>query len=181
MIPMWNEALRRWTRGVGVAIATAAIVGIPTDVVDTAYFTRMTPVRWWEYPVLGLTAMLTGLWATIPRAASDVSGRSGVVGAVTTTVFAIGCPVCNKIVVGLLGLSGALGVWGPIQPILAVLSLAALGCAVVVRWRRRACAADTCNKPADSDAVYPVPAIKGFEVQLRMLTSQRTQTDAIEE
>jgi hypothetical protein len=142
-------------------VATAAVVGIPTDVLDTDYFTRMTPVRWWEYPVLTLTAVLTGLWATIPRAATDVRGRAGVVSAVTTTIFAVGCPVCNKIVVGLLGLSGALGVWAPIQPILAVLSLVALGAAVVLRWRRRTCAADTCETTPDSRNVHSVPAPNG--------------------
>jgi hypothetical protein len=145
---MWNEKSRRLAKSIGVALVTAAVVGIPTDVLDTDYFTRMTPVRWWEYPVLALTAALTGLWAAIPRAAGDVRGRAGVAGAVTTTVFAVGCPVCNKIIVGLLGLSSALGVWAPIQPVLAVLSLAALGTAVIVRWRRKSCSAGTCELPA---------------------------------
>jgi hypothetical protein len=35
--------------------ASALAVGIPTDVIDTA--------RWWEYPVLALTALLTAMWA----------------------------------------------------------------------------------------------------------------------
>jgi hypothetical protein len=151
---MWNEPTRRRIKGIVVAAATAAVVGIPTDVLDTDYFTRMILVRWWEYPALVLTAALTGLWVTIPRPPGDVRGQFGVAGAVTTTVFAVACPVCNKIVVGLLGLSGALGVWAPIQPVLAVLSLAALGAAVVLRWRRRACSTNTCQAPEE---VAPVP------------------------
>jgi hypothetical protein len=62
-----------------------------------------------------------------------------VVGATTTAVFAVGCPICNKIVVGLLGVSGALGVWAPLQPALAVVSLAVLAAAVVLCWRRGDC------------------------------------------
>jgi hypothetical protein len=151
---MWNEKARLWIKGIGVAAVTAAVVGIPTDVLDTDYFTRMTAVRWWEYPVLTLTAVLTGLWAIIPRPPGDVRGQFGVTGAVTTTIFAVACPVCNKIVVGLLGLSGALGVWAPIQPALAVLSLAVLGAAVVIRWRRRACSTVACQAPEE---VSPVP------------------------
>jgi hypothetical protein len=138
----------RWRRGLLATVLSALVVGVPTDVVDTDWFTRMTPVRWWEYPVLALTAVLTGLWFAIVRAGSDERGRAGVLGTTFLSTLAVGCPVCNKIVVGLLGMSGALGVWAPVQPVLAVLSLAALGAAVVVRWRRRACTPDSCA-PAD--------------------------------
>jgi hypothetical protein len=78
------------------------------------------------------------------RPAADERGRAGVLGTSLLSTLAVGCPVCNKIVVGLLGMSGALGVWAPIQPVLAVTAVAALGAAVVVRWRRRACTPDTC-------------------------------------
>ncbi|MFJ8819994.1 hypothetical protein [Amycolatopsis thermoflava] len=134
--------MRRWGPPVGTAVVSALAVGVPTDVIDTALFTRMTPVRWWEPPVLVLTAVLAGVWVAIPRRAGDVRGRGGVLGAVTAAVFAVGCPICNKIVVALLGISGALGIWAPVQPVLAVLSLLALAAAVVVRWRRRACPVD---------------------------------------
>jgi len=59
--------------------------------------------------------------------------------------LAIGCPVCNKLVVGLLGVSGALSVWAPIQPALAVLSVGALLVAVIIRWRGRSCDGQTCT------------------------------------
>ena len=134
----------RWRRGLLAAALSALVVGVPTDMIDTDWFTRMTPVRWWEYPVLTLTAVLTGLWFAIVRAGGDERGRVGVFGTTFLSMLAVGCPVCNKIVIGLLGVSGALGVWAPIQPVLAVVSLAALGAAVVVRWRRRACTPDSC-------------------------------------
>jgi hypothetical protein len=141
---MGSERSRRWLAGGGAATLSALVVGVPTDVIDTDLFTRMTPVRWWEYPVLALTAALTAWWVIIPRARNDTRGRIGVFGATTAVVFAVGCPVCNKIVVGLLGVSGALGLWAPIQPILAVLSLGALAAAVVIRWRRRTCNTEAC-------------------------------------
>ncbi|WP_309235347.1 hypothetical protein [Amycolatopsis sp. SID8362] len=128
----------------GAAALSALAVGVPTDVLDTPFFTRMTPVRWWEIPVLALTVALTGLWVAIPRPAGDLRGRGGIVGSVTAAVLAVGCPVCNKVVVGLLGISGALGIWAPVQPALAALSLAALAAAVVVRWRRRGCGPEDC-------------------------------------
>ena len=137
--PAW-----RWGRGLLAAVLSALVVGVPTDVIDTAWFTRMTPVRWWEYPVLALTAVLTGLWFAIVRSAADDRGRAGVFGTSLLSTLAVGCPVCNKVVIGLVGVSGALGVWAPIQPVLAVASVGVLGAAVVVRWRRRACGPDGC-------------------------------------
>ena len=60
------------------------------------------------------------------------------------TFFAVGCPVCNKLVLLALGTSGALGLWAPIQPFLAGVSLTMLTAAVIVRWRKRDCTAASC-------------------------------------
>jgi hypothetical protein len=49
--------------------------------------------------------------------------------------FAIGCPVCNKLVVVLLGTSGATGVFGLLQPGLGGLAVALAAAALVVRLR----------------------------------------------
>jgi hypothetical protein len=49
--------------------------------------------------------------------------------------LAIGCPVCNKIVLVALGTSGALTIWAPLQPIVGAASLVLL--AATVAWRLR--------------------------------------------
>jgi hypothetical protein len=49
------------------------------------------------------------------------------------TTFAVGCPICNELVVGLIGVSGALSYWAPIQPALGVLSVALLGAGLAIR------------------------------------------------
>lgn len=41
-------------------------------------------------------------------------------------VFAIGCPICNKLAVIALGVSGALAYFAPIQPTLGFLSMGLL-------------------------------------------------------
>src|SRR6266536_665957 len=101
----------------------------------------------WRWAAGVGAAALSGLWVVIPRATGDLRGGGGVVGATTAAVFAVGCPICNKIVVGLLGVSGALGVWAPMQPVLAVFSLVALVAAVLLRWRRRSCTPEACDVP----------------------------------
>lgn len=135
---------RHWRMAILAAIMSSAVVAVPTDLIDTPWFTRMIPVHGWEYLALALTAVLTGLWFAIPRPSVDHRGGLGVGGALVLTAFAVGCPVCNKIVIVLLGVSGALGIWAPLQPILAVSSAAALATAVTTRWRQRTCTSNTC-------------------------------------
>jgi len=148
---------RLW-RSVAATVISALVVGVPTDVIDTSLFTRMTPVRAWEYPVLALTAALTGAWFSL-HGASATSG-SGVFGSSVLSALAVGCPVCNKIVVGLLGVSGALGVWAPVQPVLGGLSVALLGGAVLLRWRSGRCDTDACTASStESPAVARVSAV----------------------
>lgn len=53
-----------------------------------------------------------------------------------TTFFAVGCPVCNKLVLLALGYSGALQYFAPMQPFLAGLAVILLAWALVVRVRR---------------------------------------------
>ena len=122
-------------RGLVAAVVSALVVGVPTDLIDTSLFTRMTPVRAWEYPVLVLTAALTGGWFAL-QALTRARGGSHVAGTSLLSAFAVGCPVCNKIVVGLIGASGALSIWAPVQPYLGGVAVALLALAVIVQWRR---------------------------------------------
>ncbi|MDX3418956.1 hypothetical protein PV661_32605 [Streptomyces sp. MD20-1-1] len=131
---------RQWTvAGLG-ALATAILVGAPTDVVPNPLFGRSVPVQWWNYPALTVTAVLAGIVLTTyvrhPAAPSGPKthngGRLGVVGGVLS-FFAVGCPVCNKLVLLLLGASGALSYWAPLQPLLAVVSAGLLAEAALRR------------------------------------------------
>lgn len=134
---------------------TALVTGIPTDVLPNPWFQRMTPVRTLDVVMLPLLSLVVGaLLATyaIPaaRASSTLSagGGSGLLG-----VFAIGCPVCNKLVVAILGFSGALSYFAPVQPVLAV---AALGLATFALRKRLDAMVNGC---AVTPAALPAPAL----------------------
>lgn len=144
--------VKNWAKGLGVAVLTALAIGIPSDVIDTGLFSRMVPVRSWEYVALPVVAVLAGVWAAIPRLAVRTRANAGVLGSLTGALFAVACPVCNKIILALLGASGALTIWAPVQPVLAVVSVLALAAAVVVRWRQR-CDGESCVGP-EPDASY---------------------------
>lgn len=124
----------------GVATVTFALaVGVPTGVIPSPLYTRMTPVLWWNYPIWAATAVVGGLVvATYIRRPGDRSPRNGVPaasGGGLLAAFAVGCPVCNKLVVAALGVSGAMTFWAPLQPIIAVGSVGALGWALRSRLR----------------------------------------------
>lgn len=132
---------RRWLAAIGASLATTLVVAIPTAMIPTPIFGREVAVTWWSWPVLVVTAVLSGLvFATYVRepgaapATSDVDkpSRFGMAGGVLT-FFAVGCPVCNKIVLVALGSSGAMNVFAPVQPLLAIASLIVMGVALRVR------------------------------------------------
>jgi hypothetical protein len=129
------------TRPVGVAVATAAGValalGVPTDVIPNPWFGRVVGVRPADVAVLIALSLLTGALA----ATYAIAGRSGAstpragVGSGVLGWLAIGCPVCNKLVVLLLGASGATTVFEPVQPVLGAGAVALAAVALVVRVR----------------------------------------------
>jgi hypothetical protein len=111
-------------------------VGVPSALVANPLFSRMTPTPWWSYGVWVLTAAVSGLLAaTYVRRPSAVSSSPARVGLVANigSLLAVGCPVCNKLVIAAVGVSGALNLWAPIQPLIAATSLGLLGWAL---WRR---------------------------------------------
>lgn len=127
---------RRWAAAAVGALLSALAIGLPTRVVPNPWFTRMTPVEWWNYPAWAFSALLAGLLlATYVRSspAAQSPAPSGVAHLSSCgllSAFAVGCPVCNKLVVAVLGVSGALSIWAPLQPVLALVSLLLLGVAL---------------------------------------------------
>jgi len=153
VMSMQTWPLRRWLVAVAVAVLAALAIGVPTGVVQTPFYTRMTPVTWWDYPVWAVSAVLVGLMAATyvragepRRALPDRSGRT--LGATLLSTFAVGCPICNKLVVGLIGVSGALSYWAPLQPVLGVLSIALLAAGLLVRLRGAAACPVALQAPA---------------------------------
>lgn len=167
MTPRWS-----WTRtfvAVLGTLATAVVIAVPTGLIPTPFYVRMTPAPWWSYVVWGATAVLSGpLIATYVQAPVRAP-RASSAGALANiaSVLAVGCPVCNKLVVATLGVGGALSIWAPLQPVIAVTALALLGWALWLRLRpERACLIDA-DSPvevtselavSDNPAVAPLSA-----------------------
>ena len=148
------RSLHRWSvrQYLVAAVATGAIalvIGLPTDVIPNPVFGRPVPVTWWSYPTLIITAVLGGLLAgpyvrrqSAPTTIDEIdkpTRNGGVAGLLS--FFAVGCPVCNKLVIVALGTTGARQWFEPIQPLLAVASIVLLAWALRARLR----SADSCR------------------------------------
>lgn len=121
---------------VAASLASGLAIATITALYANPFFGRMTPVRTQDWGFLIATSVLTGVLAAtylLPAVPSRCEKR--VAGGGLLNVLAIGCPICNKVVVLLLGVSGALTYWAPIQPLLAVGGLLLLLWALRLRLR----------------------------------------------
>lgn len=124
---------RSWAIAVLGLAGSLLLLGVPAAIIETPFFVRMTPVRLQDYIVWYITAILVGLIAgtyTLPV-------RASCQGKVTTggilSLLAIGCPICNKIVVLLLGISGALAFFAPLQLYIGIVSVVLLAWTLLLR------------------------------------------------
>ena len=158
----WSR--RRWLTALAAGVAVALLVALPTAVIPTPIFGRAVAVTWWSYPVVISTGILGGLlFATYVREAGpaleapvdeevDRASKLGMAGAMVS-FFAVGCPVCNKLVLLALGASGAVTWFAPIQPLLAVASTALMVVALRIRLRNEAACSPTSRVPTTPSGV----------------------------
>jgi hypothetical protein len=151
--------LRRWPAAAGATAVFTVLVSVPTDLIDTPLFGREVPAPWWAWPSVLVSAVLAGLlsasYVAYPSrnpaepggaGARPTSGHAGGGWAGTVlTFFAVGCPVCNKLVLVALGSAGALTWFQPVQPLLQAAAL------VLLLWALRARLRGELSCPTDPD------------------------------
>ena len=151
-VSQWSS--RRWYAAVLSGLGIGFLIALPTAVIPNPIFGRAIETTWWSYPTVIASAILGGLLiATYVRESisddeievksTDTSLRIGTLGGFIT-FFAVGCPVCNKLVLLALGSSGAISWFAPIQPFLAMISLLFMLWALNVRMINQ----DSCSLTA---------------------------------
>ena len=123
------------------SLAYLLVLGVVTALIPNPLFERMTPVTvsnvvFWVVPALLIGPLVASYVVQAQPGACDVGNRT-VAGGVLS-FLAVGCPLCNKVVVLAIGASGALTYFEPIQPVLGVLSVGLLGYALWLRLQRPA-------------------------------------------
>jgi predicted membrane protein len=124
----------------GVALVAAGLVAVaiavPTATIDNPWFSRMTPVHANQYVYWIGTSLLTGvLLATYVGGRGYDRGASTAAAGTVLGYLAVGCPICNKLVVALLGAGGAMEFFAPVQPFLGALGMALAALALYLRIR----------------------------------------------
>ena len=148
------------------SLVAALLLGVPSAVIPNPFFVRMTPTEPANYLVWLISAPLSGLLIATyigrdgvkadPHADSG-GGRITIAG--VGAYLAIGCPICNKIIVAVLGVSGALNVFAPLQPLIGALSIALLAGTLAWRLRMRAQGCERCvvaGSPEPASDMAPI-------------------------
>lgn len=127
-----------WLLAVPSTIAAGVFTGIPTAIVPNPLFTRMVPAGPLNYAFWAVTSVLLGLVVAtyFTKSGAPMTGEGKVASGGILSILAVGCPVCNKVVVLILGVSGALSYFAPLQPLIGLASLALLVYALRLRLRQ---------------------------------------------
>ncbi len=124
---------RQWGTGAAVALLAFGALGTVSALWGNPLFMRMTPAGGWEIGLLGVLAMLSGLYVAIrlPACADRTAGVGGVLG-----FIGVACPTCNKILMLLFGGELLLTYFEPFRIYVAAAGVAILAVALVIEGRR---------------------------------------------
>lgn len=129
-----------WVAAILIAAVAYLVIAVPTALVTTPVFGRSIPVRPVDHVIAITSALLIGMtWAArrgpTPDAADERGRRRSAFGGLIAAL-AVGCPVCNKLVLVALGTSGALSWWAPLQPLLGAAAVVLLATTLRSQLRR---------------------------------------------
>ena len=128
-------SFRGWLLAAVVAALTLIVIAIPTEIIANPFFRRMTEVRVQDYVFWALTGVLVGLIAGTYATGGSPVAQGRILSGGFLSYLAVGCPVCNKVVVALIGTSGALSFFAPAQLFIGLASVALLGVTLQLRVR----------------------------------------------
>ena len=136
---LWNVLRlfgpKGWIAAATGSVAAFFLLGVPTVMIGNPFFTRMIPARDQDYVIWIVSSLLLGL-VVGTFAISSMKGSGGkAMGSGVLTFLAVGCPICNKLVLVILGVSGALAYFEPVQLYLGIGSVILLVWTLLLRAR----------------------------------------------
>lgn len=108
------------------SIITFLVLSIPTAVIKTIFFTRMTPVYSYDYVFLVINSLLIGFYYALTKTSNNSQvckvEKKSLFGQ-ALAMFGIACPICNKLLVFLLGIPFLLTFLEPVRPFISLASM----------------------------------------------------------
>lgn len=143
---MSPELWRAIGAGLAVAVLFLVVVGLVTGAIDTPVLERQTPLLAIDYPIWVVNAALLGALSGLSvyaRSRRITQTGTAIYSGGFLAAFAVSCPLCNGLLVGLFGTAGVLNVIEPARPFINVATMLILTVLLVRRWRtfRADCAA----------------------------------------
>lgn len=139
-----NKLLKHLLIGILCAIIAFLILGIPTALIPTGFYKRMTPPTIIDYSVLSIASLLIG--ANVSIYFYKKFGQKNeltTVGSGFLGFFAISCPICISFLVAIFGSAFMLTYYDPIRPLLGAISIAILSATLFYNLKNLNC--KNCN------------------------------------
>ena len=154
------ELWRAIGAGLAVAVLFFVVVGLVTGAIDTPVLERQTPLLAIDYPIWVVNAALLGALSGLSvyaRSRRITQTGTAIYSGGFLAAFAVSCPLCNGLLVGLFGTAGVLNVIEPARPFINVATMLILIVLLVRRWRtfRADCAA--CEVAPTAATEPPLP------------------------
>ncbi len=154
------ELWRAIGAGLAVAVLFFVVVGLVTGAIDTPVLERQTPLLAIDYPIWVVNAALLGALSGLSvyaRSRRITQTGTAIYSGGFLAAFAVSCPLCNGLLVGLFGTAGVLNVIEPARPFINVATMLILTVLLVRRWRtfRADCAACEVTPTAATESPLP--------------------------
>ncbi len=126
-----NLSISRILKGLAVALGSFVALGTVAALWENPLFVRMTPAGDHEVVLLGLLAVLLGIYVAIrrPFCSAKTAGVGGALG-----FIGVACPVCNKVLLLLFGGDLLLTYFEPVRVYVAAAGVLAVAAAVAREW-----------------------------------------------
>lgn len=130
------------SKSVGIGLLSfvgfVLLFGIPTALIPTPLFSRMTPSRSLDYLFLLLNSGLLGAYVGLSVYEKHAKSKEGTLAASGSifNILAVGCPVCNTLLVALLGVSAVMTYIEPARVWLGLASTALVGAALAFKVKK---------------------------------------------
>ena len=134
-----NKKIKYALIAVLLSLVFFVLLGIPTALIPSPFFSRMIASTIVDYALLALVAALAGSYISYSlyiKSVQDNNGDYAAVGGTLAAVFSFSCPICNILLVVLFGSTALLVFFEPYRHYLSLLTIALFAIAFYLKAKK---------------------------------------------